>query len=282
MLYVGRARRALAYLLAGLAGPYAAYTLARLGLWPAGLSWLVVIVAICIVASIDAYRLAARHAQRFRGPWYSTWAGLLGIAIAVFLVTLGVRMYVVDSFLIPSESMVPTLLARDQILVDKLAYRSVPIPLTSFDLRTAAQPRRGDLVTFRPVGDPATVHVKRIVGLPGDIVIYDPGSKRLRINGALVETEHLGPYANDPGQQLVREAIDGDEHRLVLRRDRRGLGGTYPVPERHYFLLGDNRDNSLDSRYAGIEYVPARSIGGRVALIWWNTAIPDRAGTVPR
>lgn len=281
MLYLGRPRRAASYLIAGVLGPYAAYQLARHGLWPAGVTWLVLPLAVAAVGIVDAYRIASRPIRRFSGAWFTTWKGLLAVWLGMVLAILVFRDVGFGAYLIPSESMLPTLRENDQIIVEKFAYRSFSIPFTSIELHSGARPRRGDLVIFRPPADASVVHVKRVIGLPGDIVVYDATTKRLRINGEIVEAEYLGYYMDDRERQLVREVFASGEHMLVHTRDRLSLGGTYPVPEDHYFLLGDNRDNSRDSRFRGIEYIPAENIDGKITLIWWNTELPGRAGIVP-
>jgi signal peptidase I len=123
-------------------------------------------------------------------------------------------------------------------------------------------------------------YVKRVIGLPGDVVVYDRSSKRLTINGKAANVQPLGAYTGNPGADLVREAIGDRSHLQLLMRGRLSAGGTYTVPDGH-FVLGDHRDNSRDSRFSGFEFIPVESIVGKVALVWWNTDDSKRAGIVP-
>ncbi len=118
--------------------------------------------------------------------------------------------------------------------------------------------------------DPSINYIKRVVGLPGDIVNYQPVTKTLTINGDEVPFELLGPYQREPGYEVGRERLGDGTHLLLHRPGKRSLGGTYVVPDDHYFVMGDNRDNSQDSRYADVRYVPEGLLVGRAVRIWMS------------
>lgn len=265
MLYVGRPRRAAAYLALTISVPVAASLLAHAGLWPAGLPWWPFEWAVIAGGAIDAYRLAKASEGPVRRRWYTTWKGVLALAGGLVLVVIAVRAYVFEPFRIPSASMLPTLQVGDEFFVSKRAYRS------------GKEPARGDVIMYRDGSGPA--YVKRVIGVPGDVVEYEAETRRLTINGTPAEAVPLGSYLNDPAVEVVRERFDSTEHEILLRRGFRSIGGTYRVPVGQYFVLGDNRDNSRDSRFMG--FVPAETIVGRVTFVWWNTENPRRAGTVP-
>jgi signal peptidase I len=109
-------------------------------------------------------------------------------------------------------------------------------------------------------------------------VDYEQGSKRLTINGESIPVEPLGDYEDDPEYELVREQLGDAEHLLLLTRGRLSLGGTYKVPEGHYFMMGDNRDNSRDSRFQGVEFIPEERLVGRAVRIWMNWRRPAEGG----
>jgi signal peptidase I len=267
MLYVGRPRRAAMYLAVTLLLPVGAFALARNGLWPAALPLDAVFAVLAIVGAIDAYRIATRHSSGFIPRWYATPKGLIAIAAGLLGAVIGTRVFLFEPFRTPSVAMVPTLKVGDQFFVNKLAFLRTP-------------PRRGDVVVFRL---PATgvAYLKRVIGLPGDVVDYDAANSRLSINGSVVDVERLGPYPGDEGLSVARETLDGRSHMIALTPGRRSFGGSYPVPDDHYFVLGDNRDNSRDSRFPDFGFVPAESILGRVTFVWWNEDEPDRAGAAP-
>lgn len=267
MLYVGRPLRAVVYLGLTLLAPLVAFYLAKSGLWPAGLSWVPFVLLVPVACMIDGYRIARAHETNFTGPWFTTWQGLTAVA-AVFVVgTIAIRAFLLEPFRQPSGSMLPTLVEDDHFFLSKLAYRD-------------ALPQRGDVVVFRLPEAADVSYVKRVVGLPGDVVAYDQVGKRLTINGTQAPIEPLGDYADDPQYLLARENLDGVAHLVLHYRGRQSRGGVYEVPDGHYFVMGDNRDNSRDSRFEGVEFVPAEDILGRVTLVWWNTDDPKRAGTV--
>ncbi|NIW23649.1 MAG: signal peptidase I, partial [Gammaproteobacteria bacterium] len=109
-------------------------------------------------------------------------------------------------------------------------------------------------------------------------VTYDQREKRLNINGEAVPLELLGPYDGDPVLQLGEEVLGGKEHELLHMRSRISPGGTYVVPEGHYFVMGDNRDNSQDSRFEGVRYIPEDRMVGRAVRIWMNWRWPSEGG----
>jgi len=109
-------------------------------------------------------------------------------------------------------------------------------------------------------------------------VDYDRGSKQLTINGEKVPMELLGPYDGDPGIDLAHEELGDKEHHMLLTRGRLSLGGTYRVPPEHYFVMGDNRDNSRDSRFQGVEFIPENLLVGRAVRIWMNWRRPAQGG----
>ncbi len=189
----------------------------------------------------------------------------------IILVVLLLRSFVVEPFRIPSASMMPTLQVGDFILVSKYAY-GVRLPLLGTEILETGEPRRGDVVVFRFPQDPSVDYIKRVVGLPGDRIGYF--DKILYINGEPAPQEILGTYTGVgaglslTGASLRLERLDGVEHQILIQNRRRLGEGEYVVPEGHYFVMGDNRDNSNDSRFWGT--VPEENLVGKAFMIWMN------------
>ncbi len=185
----------------------------------------------------------------------------------VLFVVLILRSFLVEPFQIPSASMVPTLQVGDFILVNKYAY-GLRLPVTRTKILDVDQPERGDVMVFFPPGDDR-YFIKRVVGLPGDRVrVVD---NQLFVNGELmkqnaVETDYTAGY----GYDIVEENLDGTRHLVRKKRapGRLGRRFSYVVPEDHYFMMGDNRDNSSDSREWGA--VPSQNIVGKAFAIWMH------------
>ena len=189
----------------------------------------------------------------------------------VFLIVLVLRSFIVEPFRIPSNSMMPTLLTGDFILVNKFNY-GIRLPVLDTKIADLGAPERGDVVVFRFPEDPSTPFIKRIVGVPGDrIAYYD---KILYVNDESMEQSPLGRYvgvgsgAVMNGASLRLERLDDIEHHILIEPEARTVQGTAVVPEGHYFVLGDNRDNSRDSRYWGT--VPDELLIGKAFRIWMN------------
>ena len=193
----------------------------------------------------------------------------------VLLIVVLFRSFLFEPFRIPSGSMMPTLLTGDFIFVNKFAY-GLRLPVINTEIIEGGAPERGDVIVFRKPSDPSENYVKRVVGLPGDTVEYDPGSKRLTINGDAVPTDVEGPYDGNPDVVLGHEQLGEHRHRLLLIRGRLSPGGLYEVPAGHYFVMGDNRDDSADGRVIG--YVPEGNIVGRATGVWMNWRWPSEGG----
>ncbi len=191
----------------------------------------------------------------------------------VLLIVLVVRSFLFEPFRIPSSSMVPTLLVGDFIFVNKYVY-GLRLPVLNQKVWEIDDPERGDVIVFRLPADPSINYIKRLVGLPGDTVIYR--NRRLYINGEIVASEPDGKYAGDGqrGALLYNEALGDVEHSILLMPGQRSLEGTFVVPAGHYFMMGDNRDNSKDSRYRGVGIIPEANIVGKAVRIWMNWSFP--------
>jgi signal peptidase I len=226
-----------------------------------------------------ALRAANRRQRRVRLGWFFEWVRVFPAAVALFLV---LRAVLVEAYKIPSGSMESTLLVGDFLLVNKLVYGAT-IPLANVRLPAVREPRRGDVVVFEWPSDPTKNFVKRLVALPGDTVSMQQGV--LLLNGLeqderyVVHTDPgVDPFAEDFRWQrghLVRTAAAQEPPRY---RPSRNNWGPLVVPERHYFVLGDNRDNSLDSRYWG--FVPDSLVRGTPMLVYYSYA-PDSASAAP-
>lgn len=188
----------------------------------------------------------------------------------VLLVVLLLRSFVAEPFRIPSGSMMPTLQVGDFILVNKFAY-GVRLPVLRSEVVPLGEPQRGDVVVFKYPQNPDVDYIKRVIGLPGDRVRYE--NKQLFINGQAIALAANGVYAGDPqgrmqGAQILREELPGAPHEVLQRSEASGPEGEVVVPEGQYFVMGDNRDNSNDSRYWG--FVPEANLVGRAMLIWMH------------
>jgi signal peptidase I len=224
-------------------------------------------------------------------PWWLDWtAGLFPVIISVFFL----RSFLVEPFKIPSGSMIPTLLVGDLILVNKFTY-GLRLPVLNTKITEGTPPQRGDVMVFRYPPKPSLDYIKRVVGLPGDTVAYI--NKRLTINGQPIETNVLPEFFDDDVMRYFKqleESLGGKKHRLLNDDQRPAFvpgadnfagregclysveGVTCKVPQGHYFMMGDNRDNSLDSRYWG--FVPEKNIVGRAFFVWMNFGNPKRIG----
>jgi signal peptidase I len=191
----------------------------------------------------------------------------------VLLIVFILRGFIVEPFRIPSGSMLPSLYIGDFILVNKFAY-GIRLPVWNKKIIETGEPQRGDVVVFRYPRDPSLDYIKRIVGLPGDHVAYR--NKVLYVNGKPVTRNFVGEYQG-PGQAHANEYaedLQGVEHSILLQPGRpSSLEGEYIVPDGMYFVMGDNRDNSNDSRVWGP--VPERNLVGEAFMIWmhWNGGV---------
>ena len=189
----------------------------------------------------------------------------------VILAVLVLRSFLVEPFRIPSGSMMPTLLAGDFILVNKFAY-GVRLPVIDTKIIPVGQPERGDVMVFRYPKNPSIDYIKRVVGLPGDKVAYY--NKQLFINGEPAVQLGLGAYnavgagVSMAGAQMFSEDLTGVQHNILIDTRRGTIEGEFQVPEGQFFAMGDNRDNSNDSRYWG--FVPEENLVGKAFMIWMN------------
>lgn len=198
----------------------------------------------------------------------SWWVDLGRSLFPVILAVLVIRSFVAEPFRIPSGSMVPTLYTGDFILVNKFSY-GLRLPALHSKIIDLGGPERGDVAVFRYPVDPRQDYVKRIVGLPGDVVSYR--DKQLFINGEPLLQEDLGRYVGPEHSgpaQLVREHVDDRSYLTVLHHQAPARDFEYMVPAGHYFAMGDNRDQSSDSRYWG--FVPDENLVGKAFMIWMS------------
>ena len=191
----------------------------------------------------------------------------------VFLVVLILRSFIIEPFRIPSGSMYPTLEIGDFIVVSKFSY-GVKLPVTQSKIIPISEPERGDVVVFKYPKDPDVDYIKRVVGLPGDEVAYI--DRQLFINGKPVPQKYIGTYRGTEsgavmnGADIMEETFaNGNRHQILIDRDKGSFNmDPVKVPEGHYFMVGDNRDHSNDSRFWG--FVPEKNLKGRAFAIWMN------------
>jgi signal peptidase I len=195
----------------------------------------------------------------------------------ILLVVLLLRSFLFEPFRIPSGSMEPTLLTGDFIFVSKFAY-GLRLPVLNTKFIDIGEPQRGDVVVFRLPSDPSINYIKRVVGLPGDTVNYDERTKHLMINGKPVPVQLVGPYDEEPGTVLLKEQLGEHDHSILWITNALSRGGTYHVPADHYFVMGDNRDNSRDSRFEGVEFIPEYRLVGKAERIWMSWRPPSEGG----
>ena len=226
-------------------------------------------------------------------PWWLDWtAGLFPVILIVFLL----RSFLFEPFKIPSGSMIPTLMVGDLILVNKYHY-GVRLPVINRKIIANHDPQRGDVMVFRYPVDPRQDYIKRVVAIPGDEVSYL--NQVLSINGKPVETRSQGEFYDDDSLRyapMFSERLGAVEHRILVEPRRQAYYGPDPkrfpmhencrystegvtckVPPGHYFMMGDNRDNSQDSRFWG--FVPDENIVGRAFFVWMNFGNLGRIGS---
>jgi signal peptidase I len=244
------------------------------------------------VWALEAIWLRRGRSTGAKQPWWVEYSiSFFPVILIVFLL----RSFLVEPFKIPSSSMVPTLLVGDFILVNKYTY-GIRLPVANRKLIQIANPERGDVMVFRFPEDPSLDYIKRVVGVPGDRVEYR--NKRLAINGTPVPVRQVDDYLSKERMQFSRrfvETMNGVEHEILLDEDAPVAvmpGRSFPhagncnynmsglactVPPGHYFVMGDNRDNSSDSRVWG--FVPDDNIVGKAFFIWLNLNELGRFGS---
>jgi len=189
-----------------------------------------------------------------------------------------IRSFIFEPFRIPSSSMMPTLLEGDFIFVEKYAY-GLRLPVLGTKIIETGEPKRGDVVVFKLPSDPSINYIKRVIGLPGDTVVYE--RQRLTINGNIVDLELADN--SDYTVPVFVEDLDGRVHDIMVTNPEFSTrDGIYRVPEGHYFMMGDNRDRSKDSRFIGP--IPEKYLVGEAVRIWmhfipWNMPDWGRIGT---
>jgi signal peptidase I len=243
------------------------------------------------ISQVDG-NIAEAKARLLMQPWWLDWtAGLFPVIIAVFFL----RSFLFEPFKIPSGSMVPTLQVGDLILVNKFTY-GLRLPVLNTKIAQGNTPQRGDVMVFRYPPKPSLDYIKRVVGVPGDEVAYL--NKRLTINGQSLTTTPVPEFFDEEHMRYFKqfeEDMGTKKHRLLNDDDRPAFvpgaenfagrencsytveGVTCKVPEGHYFMMGDNRDNSLDSRYWG--FVPEKNIVGKAFFVWMNFGSLKRIGS---
>ncbi len=244
------------------------------------------------ITRMDGGDIAQARQRLLMQPWWLDWtAGLFPVILAVFVL----RSFLFEPFKIPSGSMIPTLLVGDLILVNKFTY-GVRLPVVNTKLTEGTPPQRGDVMVFRYPPQPSLDYIKRVVGLPGDEVSYL--NKQLKINGQPVSKAPVKDFFDEDAVRYFKqheEVLGTHKHRLLNDDNAPSFvaaaadfpskqncrysveGFVCKVPEGHYFMMGDNRDNSADSRVWG--FVPDRNIVGKAFFVWMNFSSLKRIGS---
>ena len=229
-----------------------------------------------VVWLLDKLFLAKRRADRAgllepREPVVVDYAKAF---FPVLAVVLGLRSFVAEPFRIPSSSMMPSLLIGDFILVNKFAY-GLRLPITNQKFIAIDDPKRGDVVVFKPPQHPDQDWIKRVIGLPGDTVAYHDDT--VYVNGSALQYQGIGRFVGKgqgtemTGAKLLTEDLPGRPHPVLERDDTPFFiqgEGQWTVPPGNYFVMGDNRDNSEDSRFWG--FLPEANLRGKAFLIWMS------------
>jgi signal peptidase I len=227
-----------------------------------------------------------------KDPWWVEYgASFFPVILAVFLL----RSFLVEPFKIPSGSMIPTLAIGDFILVNKYTY-GIRLPVVNQKIVELNVPERGDVVVFRYPPNPSLDYIKRVVGLPGDKITYR--NKRVSVNGVELSQTKLDDYLDTDRMFYTprfKEKLDKVEHEILIEKEAPSFipqiadfpyrencnynaeGVKCVVPPGHYFVMGDNRDNSQDSRFWG--FVPDQNLVGRAFFIWFNFSNLKRIGS---
>lgn len=237
---------------------------------------------------------AAIEQAHLRQP---TWIEYSGSFFPVIALVFILRSFLWEPFKIPSSSMVPTLLVGDFILVNKYAY-GIRLPIINKKVIELGDPQRGDVMVFKYPKDMGQDYIKRVIGVPGDTITYE--NKRLSVNGKPVQTTPMDDYLDDQHpvyHKQFTEHLTAAPHRILNTEGKRtldlGAVENFPnreacdysydkftciVPPGNYFMMGDNRDNSADSRYWG--FVPDKNIVGKAIVVWMNFGNPKRIGGI--
>jgi signal peptidase I len=244
----------------------------------------VVALLVAIICAIHAYRLAG-DSREIRRPWYSRWYGLIGIGAVFVALAFGVRAFLFEPFRFPSESMAPSIEPRAHLIVQKWGYGNYgTYGIHLMRTGMSSEVRRGDIIVFEYPEDTALSFAKRVIGLPRDRISYT--NKRLKVNDEEIPIRRIGDYVHRdrvaPSLQYL-ERLGDREYAIRIEPEAPAAvpivkafplkencaytaeGLSCRVPDGHYFVLGDNRDNSSDSRTWG--FVPARNVIGKVQYV---------------
>ncbi len=242
---------------------------------------LMVLGIVALILLVDRFvlrrnRLAASAAAGSEGnePGQPVVIAYARSLFPVLLLVVTFRAFVFEPFHIPSASMMPGLVDGDFILVSKFRY-GLRLPLLNTKILPTWEPQRGDVVVFRSTSGPPINLIKRLVGLPGDhVVVHD---NQVEINGTALPTAPAGLYAGGygfTGAELKRERLGGTDHDILLAPQGLAVDFDAIVPPGRYFFMGDNRNDSEDSRFAQVGFVPEDHLIGRAARIWMNWRLP--------
>jgi signal peptidase I len=222
-----------------------------------------------LIWGVDHWIFAARRVARgnAKEPLLVDYARSFFPVIVIVLV---LRSFLYEPFRIPSDSMMPTLVQGDFIFVNKWRY-GLRLPVANWKVLSIGEPARGDVMVFRKPSRPSDVYIKRVVGLPGD-TIRVVGSK-VYVNGTVSQIAagelYSGPKNEQyPFSRVGEEELDDVTHAIMLDPVRPGMEGEWHVPKGHFFMMGDNRNNSRDSRFPEVGFVPAENIIGKAEAIW--------------
>ncbi|QDD07143.1 signal peptidase I [Candidatus Methylopumilus planktonicus] len=241
---------------------------------------LIMVIVLTITGLIwllDIFVLSKKRAANAKEPILVEYSKSF---FPVILLVFFIRSFVAEPFKIPSGSMMPTLLAGDFILVSKFSY-GIRVPILNYTMIEVDKPKRGDVFVFHYPPKPSIDYIKRVVGLPGDVIEYK--SKTLYINNKKIEQTFVDkyPYVMNEIHHIeakeFKEALGNVNHSILIH-DLPGENFKFEVPQGHYLAFGDNRDNSADSRVWG--FVPEHNLVGRAFFIWFNFGELKRIGTI--
>jgi signal peptidase I len=224
-----------------------------------------------VIALADKVFFSRHRGRDATEPWWIEYAkSFFPVLLIVFLL----RSFLAEPFKIPSSSMRPTLEVGDFILVNKFAY-GLRLPIIEMKIVPIGEPKRGDVIVFRLPSDPSTNYIKRLVGLPGDHV--QVRDNHVTINDMPMELTWTGFYTESPnyvGARLGIEKLGEKEHVVMAAAGRYSTDFEAVIPAGHYYFMGDNRNNSLDSRFPQVGFVPEENIVGRAVRIWMHWEWP--------